>query len=181
MLALLGVACGSDPSKRLQTARQTSREEQTDDKLIERGKAFAQLGDYTRATQYFERALENGADPKVVLPLLMRAYVESNSYRLAIQVGERQLAKQPQDHALRFLLATLYSAIGDTDSAREHLRQVVRENPSNQEAHYVLAVLLRDKDHDYLGAHQHFSEYLRLSPDGPHADEARGSLLKTVP
>ncbi len=142
---------------------------------------FARVGDYTRATQYFERALEGGADPGEVLPLLMRAYVESGRYRLALQLGERHLAKAPRDHRLRFLIATIYVAIDDVDRAHKHLQRVIQDNPSNAEAHYVLAVLLRDRDRDLLGADFHFREYLRLSPTGVHAEEANGALLKPVP
>jgi len=32
-----------------------------------------------------------------------------------------------------------------------------------------------------VAADPHFREYLRISPRGPHAEEAQASLLKSVP
>jgi hypothetical protein len=46
-------------------------------------------------------------------------------------------------------------------------------------AHYALAVLSRDEN-DPVGADKHFREYLRLAPNGPHAEEAQASLLESV-
>ena len=45
----------------------------------------------------------------------------------------------------------------------------------------TLAVILRDELHDAVGADRHFREYLRITPTGSHAEEAKGSLLKPVP
>lgn len=173
-------ACGSPQSKRLQEVEKTVRDEQVPEKLIERGKLFAKMGDHTRAEQYFASALEQGAEPRVVLPLLMRSYVESARFRSAVDVGERYLAREPRDHALRFLVGTMHSAIGQNDRAREHFQRVVREQPDHADAHYALAVLLRDIEQDWTGADLHFRRYLELFPEGPHAAEARDSLLKAV-
>jgi Flp pilus assembly protein TadD len=79
------------------------------------------------------------------------------------------------------LVGTLYAAIGKPEEAREHLERVVEKRPKHAEAHYALAVVLRDGENDLVGADRHFREYLKLQPDGPHADEARDSLLKDVP
>lgn len=174
-------ACTNNRAARVEAAEKTVREEQSPDKLVARGKMFARLGDYTRASQYFAAALDAGADEKDVLPLLLRTYVVSQRFRLAIDLGERYLAKNPRDHFLRFLVATLYSAIDQPERARQHLERVLAQNPKNAEAHYVLAVLLRDRQRDWVGADHHFRQYLMLEPAGPHAEEARGSLLKTVP
>jgi tetratricopeptide (TPR) repeat protein len=184
VLALVGAllpACVNKRGARIQETEKTVREEQTPEKLVVRGKMFARLGDYTRASQYFTSALDAGADPHEVLPLLMRTYVVSQRFRLAIEIGERYLSKHPNDHHLRFLVATLYSAVDQPQRAREHLVRVLSQNPANAEAHYVLAVLLRDRERDWVGADHHFRQYLRIDPAGPHAEEARSSLLKSVP
>ncbi len=180
-LLATAVGCGSSRVDRVRSAQETVSKEQEPDKLVTRGKVFAQLGDHTRAAQYFAQALDAGADPPQVLPLLMRSYVVTNRYRHAIELGERYVQKAPREHRLRFLLSTLYLAIKEPSRARGHLDAVLREDPENSEAHYVMAVLLRDHEADWEGADRHFREYLRLAPSGPHAEEAKGSLLKTVP
>ncbi len=154
--------------------------EQSPDKLLARGRMFASMGDLTRAEQYMASALERGGDPKTVLPLLLRVCVEARRYRAAIDYAEDELKKHPQDARLRFLVASLYVAIDEPKLARQHIETVLAAQPGDAEAHYVLAVLLRDQN-DLVGADHHFREYLRLDPHGSHADEARGSLLKSVP
>lgn len=184
IVLIAGVAlagCGASRGDRVREAEKTAEREQTPDKLLERGKLFARVGDYTRASQYLTSALDAGAPPEEVLPTLMRVYVVSGRFRLAIQLGEQQLTKNPEEHALRFLVGTLYVAIGQNDKAKEHLERVVASQPSHADAHYALAVLLRDGERDLVGADLHFREYLKLMPTGPHADEARGSLLQEVP
>ncbi len=174
------MGCGTSRVERVKTARETAEREQTPDKLVARGKLFAEMGDQTRAGQYFTAALDAGAQPSEVLPLLMRTYVATGRFRNAITIGEQYLKKSPKDAHLRFLVATLYLAIEEPERARDHLDHVLAQDTNNADAHYVLAVLLRDHG-DYVGADQHFREYLRLKPEGPHAEEARGSLLKSLP
>jgi uncharacterized protein HemY len=157
------------------------RNEATADKLLDRGKGFAQLGDSTRAEEYLAAALEAGADPKEVMPLLLSVCVQTGRYRSAIQHAEGQLRKHPDDVRTKFVLGTLYAAVGDNKEARSTLEAVVVARPNDSKAHYALAVLARDADNDLVVADQHFREYLRLEPNGAHAEEAKASLLKKVP
>jgi tetratricopeptide (TPR) repeat protein len=168
LVAACAAGCGASRGDRVRDVERTQQKEQEPDRLIERGKAFASVGD-------------NGADPDRVLPLLMRVYIQSGRYRLAIQTGEQYLTKKPEEHALRFLVATLYAAVGKNDLAKDNFERVIAAEPKHADAHYALAVLLRDSENDLVGADYHFREYLKLKPKGPHADEARGSLLKDVP
>jgi tetratricopeptide (TPR) repeat protein len=180
-VAVSTAGCGASRADRVRETEKTVAREQTPEKLFERGKLFARVGDYTRAAQYLNGALDAGAPPDEVLPVLMKVYIVSGRFRLAIQAGEQQLTKTPEAHALRFLVGTLYAAIGDNDRARENLERVVRAQPGHAEAHYALAVLLRDGANDLVGADEHFRAYLKLEPNGPHAEEAKGSLLQEVP
>lgn len=175
-------ACGAaSPGEKVAADVSTVKAEQAPEKLIDRGKAFASVGDYTRAEQYLAAALEEGADPKRVLPTLLKVCVAEKRYRVAIDYAEPVLKKHPSDHRLRFVVASLYATIGETRRAREHMERVVRDDPGYAEVHYALAVLLKNDEGDILTADHHFREYLRLRPEGPHAEEARGSLIKAMP
>jgi predicted Zn-dependent protease len=180
LLAALGAGCSAPAGAKVKTEIQTMSREQTPDKLLERGKAFASIGDLTRAEQYLAAALQQGGDPKLVVPMLLKVCVEARRYRAAIDYGENHLKKHPQDTALRVLLANLYAAVDEPQRAAEQFQLVLHQSPDLADVHYALAVLLRDRD-NLVQADHHFREYLRLSPTGPHADEARGSLLKSVP
>jgi tetratricopeptide (TPR) repeat protein len=168
-------------AKHVKAELEQMRKDQSPDKLVAGGKAFAAVGDLTRAEQYFAAAIEAGADERAVLPLLVRVCVQDGRYRVAINYCETHLKKHPGDMSTHFVVGTLYSAIGETRPAREHIERVVAAHPEDARAHYTLGVIMRDGDGDRIGADKHFREYLRLDPKGKHAEEARASLLEVVP
>jgi len=174
-------ACGPPPAPRVEQDVEKVDKEREPNKLVARGKAFAQMGDLTRAEQYLTAALEEGADPNEVLPVLMRICLKSGRYRVAIEHANTELKLRPHNEALRFLLGSLYYAVGNAPAAREEFERVLATKPDHAEAHFALATIARDDEGDLLRADLHFREYLRLRPDGPHAEEARSSLLKSVP
>ena len=182
LVSIVPTATGCAPREgaKVKNSRDLMDREQTPDKLFERGKGFASIGDLTRAEQYLTAALDRGGDSEKISPVLLQVFIDGQRFRLAIEFCERALQKNPRNQKLRFLLGTLYTAIGDANSAREAFEMVVQADPNHAEAHYALAVILREA-HNVDPADRHFREYLRISPKGPHAAEARGSLLTPVP
>jgi tetratricopeptide (TPR) repeat protein len=157
------------------------REENKPERLFEKAKAFHQIGDLTRAEQYYAAALDQGYPEAKVLPLLLRVCIEANRFQVAIEYAEPILQKNPRDYRLRTVLASLYSAVGFHTRARSYYEIALEDEPNDATAHYALGVLLRDEFRDHVTADKHFREYLRVAPEGPHAQEAKGSLLKEVP
>ncbi len=149
--------------------------------LTERGRWHAARGDLVRAADYLSLALEASADPHVILPLLMRTYVESGRYRMAIGLGEDLLRRRPNDVPLRLLVATLSAGLGKSVLAQRHLGHVLSIDPDHPDAHFALARLLRDDVGDLARADAHFRRYLEIVPRGAHSPEARSSLLTEVP
>jgi len=178
---LVLVACGSSPGQEARSNVDTFQRDQRPERLVEIGKAFAKMGDLTRAEQYFAAALDAGADGRVVVPMLVTVCIRDGRYRAALEYGEAHLTKHPSDARTRFVVATVYAGLGEAEPARKHLEKVLGERPTEAEAHFALAVLMRESLRDPVGADQHFREYLRLSPKGAHAEEAEASLLKSVP
>ena len=178
--AALLVGCGRQGPE-VKSQIEVVQRENTWQKLFERGRAFAQVGDQTRAEQYLSAALDAGGDGRKILPMLMSVCVEAKKYRVAIDYGDEYLKKEPGDVRLRHLLGTLHLVMGETPQAKECFEEVLRRDTAMPETHYALAVLLRDQERNLVGADKHFRDYLRLSPAGAHAPEARASLLKSVP
>ncbi len=176
--ALMG--CASTPGSTVKARMETINKEDTPEKLLDRGKAFASMGDATRAEEYFAAAIAKGGNEERIEPLLLSVCATNGRYRVAIEYAEQYLAKHPSDVRVRFLLGALYEAVGDGAAARSNLELVLDARPDDADAHYALAVLLRDQERDPVAADPHFREYLRLSPRGPHAEEAQASLLKSV-
>jgi Tfp pilus assembly protein PilF len=144
---------------------------------VERGRAFAAVGDSTRAEQYLTAAMDAGADPRSVMPSLLHACVESHRYRVAAEYVGEYLRRNPDDASLRLLHGMLEAAVGDRAVARREFEAVLRVRPDDSDGQYALAVLLRDEMDDPAGADEHFRAYLRIAPNGLHAAEARASLI----
>jgi tetratricopeptide (TPR) repeat protein len=180
--ALAAVACAPAKPKESRIAHDVRiiKEENKPEVLFERAKQFQQLGDLTRAEQYYAAAMQEGYPEEKVLPPLLRVCIDSNRYRVALDYAEPVLKKKPRDHKLRLLIASLYTAIGEPENARKHYEVVVTDAPDDATGHFAYAVLLRDEFKDRVEADKHFREYLRLDPKGPHVEEAKGSLLKEV-
>lgn len=148
--------------------------------LFEQGKRYGMGGDTVRAEQYLTAALALGADENVVLPVLMQVCVAAHHYRLAVEYADASLARHPENAKLRFLVGALHKDIGEAPQAREYLEAAASQLKDDAEVQFAVAVFFRDDLKDTVGADPYFREYLRLSPQGPHAEEARVSLMVRV-
>jgi tetratricopeptide (TPR) repeat protein len=148
--------------------------------LLETGRALAAHGDALRAEQYLRAALEGGASTRDVLPLLISVCIASQRYRAAIADARLFLRDHPGASRLRFVLASLLAGIGDFPSAVDELNRLVSTKPEHELGHYALGVLYRDRLRHAERADHEFRAYLQLAPSGPHAEEARASLLQHV-
>jgi tetratricopeptide (TPR) repeat protein len=172
---LLG--CGGGSAANAPANVEVMRREQTPDKLFERGLAFAEIGDLTRAEQYLVAALDRGAPPRRALPALLRVCIAATRHRAAIVYAREYGASLSSDTQFDFILALLESAVGETESAIAHLRSSVHKAPDHAEAHYQLALLLeRQETNEDSEIAFHLREYVRLDPQGSHAEEARTAL-----
>lgn len=138
LLALLAVAaiaqgCAPTAAQRAEADMAAIRRESDAKTLTERGRAFAAVGDHTRAEEYLASALEAGADPREVLPELMDVCVRTGRYRSAIQHGEQHLRKHPNDLSTRLLVGALYAALEESKHARAQLERIVGERPPRRE------------------------------------------------
>src|SRR5512142_3487985 len=97
IFAVLAVACGggSSPAQDAKQKLAILNNNEQPAKLVEEGKAYAALGDTTRAEQYFSMALNRGADESVVVPLIVKVCVRDGRYELAIDYASRYAQKHP--------------------------------------------------------------------------------------
>jgi Tfp pilus assembly protein PilF len=171
------MACSAPAQKPAETARAQLKDTKL---LVERGRAYGEMGDYTRAEQYLGAALSAGAKPEVVLPPLLNACVEAGHLRLASEYAERQLAREPNNTRLRFLTGALHAQLGNRATARKHLEQAAAELPTDPNVQFSVATFFRDDLHDVVEADAYFRGYLNIAPNGEHANEARASLMERV-
>ena len=173
-LALIGLGPGG-PDWRTAEAERLLAEA---DELVGYGLYLDLVGPAGRGKPH--HAFPLGAETERVLPQLLAVYVRNGRYRLALDRAERHLATHPNDDRMRLLTGALHAALGSDAHAVEHFERILARSPNHSAAHYALATLLRGGCADAVGADRHFREYLRLDPGGPHAEEARASLLEEV-
>jgi tetratricopeptide (TPR) repeat protein len=177
LVPVLLAACSAPAQKPAETARAQLKDSQL---LVERGRAYGELGDYTRAEQYLGAALSAGARPDAVLPHLLSACVGAGHLRLASEYAEQQLARDPANAHLRFLTGALHAQLGNRATARHHLEQAAAELPNDPNVQFSVATFFRDDLHDRVDADPYFRGYLNLAPKGEHANEAEASLMERV-
>ena len=148
----------------------------SDDDLLFLAASHARSGDMLRAEQYLSAARQRGHDDVAVVYWLVRVCLAASRYRSALGHATRYLRDHPSDWSLRLVVATIHEALGDPTSAQFELEQIVRAEPSMPLPHYRLAMLYRERWTDHERARGHLHEYLRLTPDGPHAAEVRSAL-----
>jgi tetratricopeptide (TPR) repeat protein len=148
--------------------------------LVEDGDAFAQNGDFTRAQQYYAAAIGAGGKSSAILPRLLKACIAGGDLRLASEYAETALARNPDDAHLRFVTGALQAQIGNRPAARDHLVIAAKELDKDANVQFSVATFFRDDMQDRIEADPYFREYLKLSPKGEHAAEARGSLMERM-
>lgn len=180
ILTCVGGAFGCAPAQsKIQRDLEVMQRESRPDQLTMRGESFAAVGDMTRAEQYFLAALHAGGDAGSLVRRLVAVCVADGRYPAALEYAEDHLRKHPHDLDVRYVVATLRMATGDAKSARENLQVVLAAKPEFGEAHFTLAQLEKEQG-DIMAADAQYREYLRLSPDGAHAEVARAGLMRSV-
>ncbi len=170
--------CGATATQSLKANAQIVQRESTPELLTTRGDAYAAVGDTTRAEQYFAAALSVGGDASVLTRRLIRVCVADQRFHVALLYAENHLRRDPDDHPVRFALATILAGIGETDRAQQHLELLEIAAPQDADVHFALAVLLHEGGHDALRADKEFRLYLHYAPGGVNAAQAHASLLR---
>lgn len=148
--------------------------------LAERGARASESGDFIRAEQYFTAAIAAGGDRSTLVPQLLRACVASGHLRLAGEISEAELPRTPHDGRLRFLAGAIQASLGNRALARDHLVRAATELPNSADVQFAVATFFRDDLGDRVDADPYFRAYLALAPKGPHAEEAKGSLMARI-
>jgi hypothetical protein len=100
----------------------------------------------------------------------------SSRLRAALDHAEPYLRDHPEAETLRYLVATIHLALGQREAARLELQQLLRRNPEQADAHYLMGVLSADAEPAL--AREHWRQHLELAPHGDHAAEVRSLLAE---
>ncbi|MFO0649849.1 MAG: tetratricopeptide repeat protein [Polyangiales bacterium] len=152
----------------------------TGQQLYDTGLAAARAGDLVRAEQYLVASMQRGMPERTALRQLVSVCVQASRFRAAVSYARPYLERHPHDWALRYLLGTILEGLDEHQAARRELEAVIADNARHAEAHYLLAMLLRERFNDPVSADVHYRQYLEIEPQGTHAEEARQGMLRQV-
>ncbi len=110
-----------------------------------------------------------------ILVYLARMYAEAGFFSGAAESYEEYLKLQPDDHSARRERGFSYCRFGRTKTALPDLNWYVKQYPLDPTGHFELG--LCESLGDTIQALRHLDEALRLKPDFPMAQQARGWLL----
>ena len=138
--------------------------------LLERGaadKAFACLTAFVQTTTtiwpHTTALLGNALAARGEVDAALRCYAQ------AVNV-------QPANDQWRYSYAQLLQHAGRLREARQEADWAVYFNPWNADAWYLSGMLRAQTPSEYVTATNHLTRYLQLTPDSPHAHEARLQL-----
>lgn len=141
---------------------------------VERGRQALERGDFSRSEQYLKMALDSGVPSEQVVPLLVRAMLSASRLRGALVYAEPYLESHPDEHALRYLVATLRLALGQEQAALRQLDRLTANAPQFAEAQYLRGIIHSPSRPQR--AQQAFASYLEIEPQGARAVEVAGRL-----
>ncbi len=172
-LVLSGCAAGLRPGP---GAAAADKDRRSAAELVEMGRKAAARGDAVRAEQYLALAIEQGADRRRVMPILLRACLLSSHLRAALNYAEPYLLDHPEDDSLRYLVATIHLGLGQVAAARRELGLLLQRDGSNADAHYLLGILHAAGDIET--ARTHFQQASLHSKDEGLRTEIRSRLAE---
>jgi len=109
------------------------------------GLAYAACGDYRSSVEAFSMAFVPGKSPSDTLLLsIARSYMAMEEYSMALGYLQRCVDTSPDSKSViiaRFLLAEIYIASGDYESAENHYLKIISDSGENAEVHFQLGEL----------------------------------------
>lgn len=121
---------------------------------------------YDRALYFYIRALAHDSTSAAAFVRIGAIHEHRGNGALAIRAYHEALQRQPDHDAVKERLAILLLNAGQTEAARERLRDVVAGGAASWRAHNGLGVAA-DLAGEHERATEHFSAALELRPDSP--------------
>jgi len=176
-ILLLSTACGSARAPLPKAPADTDpNQTHAAEQAFKKGRESASHGDSVRAEQYLQLALDKGYDRRRALPVLLNVCLSSGRLRAALNDAEPELRERPDDLELRYLVAAIHLGLGQREEAQAELGQLLRVDPRDPAALFLLGVIESDDLGDDGAARSHFGDYLAVAPNGKHAAEVRDRL-----
>jgi cytochrome c-type biogenesis protein CcmH/NrfG len=129
--------------------------------------------DYSLQISELKRRLQSNPNDVGLLVQLGNTYFDSSMYPESIEAYEKSLALKPGDPNVLTDLGVMYRRNGQSDEAVKRFRIAAQTDPMHFQSRMNLGVVLFYDFNDGIGAREALEEVLKVSPQGPNADNAR--------
>ena len=134
-------------------------------------------GERDAALITLRRAAPSAAGSRAMLSALGNGLRRAGDAAMAVRVLSDAIEAddEPAPSPVVAELALAQFAAGHREDAEETLTDLLSEREGYADGHYLLANMLAARQ-AWREAARHYQAYLRLDPDGPQAEQARGRL-----
>jgi Flp pilus assembly protein TadD len=142
------------------------------------GVALMSLGQTANARSAFEQAVRLNDKNAAADRNYSRLLINDKEYAPAKELLQKALMVEPQDPSSLTLLAIAQLQTGDYDGALQSALKVHQlSHEGYAVVHYIAGSVFESK-HELENAATEYQMYLRESPDGPEADQARAGVAR---
>jgi Tfp pilus assembly protein PilF len=139
--------------------------------LQTKGQVYFEMGEFDKAKQQFDKAMEMGSTDPSNYFFLSEIYKSKGDATKADEYSQLYL-NEADNVNVDVLFNMAAKALNDSDdaTAKDYLLQIVEAEPDYADAHRELGYVLV-REGDFPGAKEHFQKYLDLSPEAADAGE----------
>lgn len=139
--------------------------------LQTKGQVYYELGEYDKAKEQFDTAMEMGSSDPSNYYFLSEIFKNKGDKEKAEEYSQLYLDEADNVNVdVLFNMAAKALNESDDATAREYLDQIIAAEPEYADAYRELGYILI-RDGDFPGAKENFQKYLELSPDAADAGE----------
>jgi tetratricopeptide (TPR) repeat protein len=138
------------------------------------GYAYTNHGDFKRAIEYFEMALQDHPDERIVHMELGRALLFFGEYHRAVNELTRARQGLPDDPGVCHLLASALSEDGETGAALEVLQESLAKDLEDIETHLIMGDLFM-KTGEMSEAGKAYQKALEMDPEFSESHSRMGA------
>src|SRR5690606_3513080 len=122
------------------------------------------LGEYKRALQVYETAVDRGADTDETHAEMGELYIRFGNLRQAIEAMEESARRNPTNLQNLINLATAYLQMEEFSEARRAIRAIQAQDEDNAQAFNLLGILEVQRGND-LVARGYFEKAVQFEPE----------------
>jgi Flp pilus assembly protein TadD len=121
--------------------------------VIQQAQQYASQGKHTKAIRLLKDALQDTASMRYARSLLGIEYLKIGDIHAAIAELKEAVARMPRLAANHSNLGYALCRIGDTTQGEQELREAIQLDSNVPKAHFLLGVLLLDRDTEEARGH----------------------------